>query len=115
MSEAASTQQRRARLGQLINLVSDIGLGSPADRSHDILGRVYEYFLSRFAGAEGKKGGQFYTPRHVDRAGRDGSQPLLDKISVIKRGERRGQRARAVTAREVRMHQSEFDPGVPVT
>lgn len=55
MSEAASTQQRRARLGQLINLVSDIGLGSPADRSHDILGRVYEYFLSRFAGAEGKK------------------------------------------------------------
>jgi type I restriction enzyme M protein len=58
----------RARaLGQLINLVSDIGLGSPADRARDILGRVYEYFLSQFAGAEGKKGGQFYTPTHVVR------------------------------------------------
>src|SRR5216117_274082 len=51
----------KQRLGQLINLVSDIGLGSPADRAKDILGRVYEYFLSQFASAEGKKGGQFYT------------------------------------------------------
>jgi type I restriction enzyme M protein len=57
----------KQRLGQLINLVSDIGLGSPADRSRDILGRVYEYFLSQFASAEGKKGGQFYTPTHVVR------------------------------------------------
>src|SRR6202043_207163 len=57
----------KQRLGQLINLVSDIGLGSPADRAHDILGRVYEYFLSQFASAEGKKGGQFYTPTHVVR------------------------------------------------
>src|SRR3989441_5161075 len=39
----------KQRLGQLINLVSDIGLGSPADRAKDILGRVYEYFLSQFA------------------------------------------------------------------
>ncbi len=57
----------KQRLGQLINLVSDIGLGSPADRAKDILGRVYEYFLSQFASAEGKKGGQFYTPSHVVR------------------------------------------------
>src|SRR5213594_2972098 len=57
----------KQRLGQLINLVSDIGLGSPADRAKDILGRVYEYFLSQFATAEGKKGGQFYTPTHVVR------------------------------------------------
>jgi type I restriction enzyme M protein len=57
----------KARLGQLINLISDIGLGSPADRAKDILGRVYEYFLSQFASAEGKKGGQFYTPAHVVR------------------------------------------------
>jgi type I restriction enzyme M protein len=57
----------KARLAQLINLVSDIGLGSPADRARDILGRVYEYFLAQFASAEGKKGGQFYTPRHVVR------------------------------------------------
>jgi type I restriction enzyme M protein len=55
------------RLGQLINLVSDIALGSPADRAKDTLGRVYEYFLSQFASAEGKKGGQFYTPSRVVR------------------------------------------------
>jgi len=57
----------KQRLGQLINLVSDIGLGSPADRAKDILGRTYEYFLQQFASAEGKKGGQFYTPSHVVR------------------------------------------------
>src|SRR5437660_1138970 len=57
----------KQRLGQLINPVSDIGLGSPADRAKDILGRVYEYFLAQFATAEGKKGGQFYTPSHVVR------------------------------------------------
>ena len=57
----------KQRLGQLINLVSDIGLGSPADRAKDILGRVYEYSLARFASAEGKKGGQFYTPSRVVR------------------------------------------------
>jgi type I restriction enzyme M protein len=57
----------KQRLGQLINLVSNIGLGSPADRAKDILGRVYEYFLAQFASAEGKKGGQFYTPSWVVR------------------------------------------------
>ena len=57
----------KQRLGQLINLISDIGLGSPADRAKDVLGRVYEYFLAQFASAEGKKGGQFYTPSHVVR------------------------------------------------
>lgn len=57
----------KSRLSQLINLFSGIGLGGPEARSNDMLGRVYEYFLSQFAGAEGKKGGQFYTPRHVVR------------------------------------------------
>ncbi len=57
----------KQRLGQLINLVSDIALGSAADRAKDTLGRVYEYFLSQFASAEGKKGGQFYTPSRVVR------------------------------------------------
>jgi type I restriction enzyme M protein len=57
----------KQRLGQLINLISDVGLGTPADRAKDVLGRVYEYFLSQFASAEGKKGGQFYTPAHVVR------------------------------------------------
>ena len=57
----------KQRLGQIINLVSDIAMGSAADRAKDSLGRVYEYFLSRFASAEGKSGGQFYTPTHVVR------------------------------------------------
>ncbi len=57
----------KQRLGQVINLVSDIGLGEATDRSKDTLGRVYEYFLSRFASAEGKSGGQFYTPSRVVR------------------------------------------------
>jgi type I restriction enzyme M protein len=57
----------KARLGQIINLVSDIALGDAASKSKDTLGRVYEYFLSRFASAEGKSGGQFYTPTHVVR------------------------------------------------
>ena len=57
----------KIRLGQIINLVSDIALGHTADRAKDTLGRVYEYFLSRFASAEGKSGGQFYTPSSVVR------------------------------------------------
>ena len=78
-------------LGELIDLISGIEMGPPttsegaapasplttgegpgvrgdterSSRSHDILGRVYEYFLSQFAGAEGKRGGEFYTPRSV--------------------------------------------------
>jgi type I restriction enzyme M protein len=57
----------KQRLGQLINMVSDVALGDAAARAKDTLGRVYEYFLSQFASAEGKKGGQFYTPSHVVR------------------------------------------------
>ena len=57
----------KQRLGQIINLVSDIALGDSASKSKDTLGRVYEYFLAQFATAEGKKGGQFYTPSHVVR------------------------------------------------
>ncbi|KAF0184495.1 MAG: type I restriction enzyme M protein [Nitrospirae bacterium] len=55
----------KQRLGQLIDMIGNIGLGDKENRSKDILGRVYEYFLSQFASAEGKKGGQFYTPRCV--------------------------------------------------
>jgi type I restriction enzyme M protein len=58
----------KQRLGQIINLVSDVALGSAVDRAKDTLGRVYEYFLARFASAEGKSGGQFYTPSSVVRA-----------------------------------------------
>jgi type I restriction enzyme M protein len=51
-------------LGELIDLVSTIGFADKYDAS-DLLGEVYEYFLGQFASAEGKKGGQFYTPSHV--------------------------------------------------
>ena len=57
----------KTRLGQLIDLVSNIRVGDEEARSRDVLGRVYEYFLSRFASAEGKRGGEFYTPRSVVR------------------------------------------------
>jgi len=55
----------KTRLGQLIDLISNIRVGDEASRAKDVLGRVYEYFLSQFASAEGKKGGEFYTPRCV--------------------------------------------------
>ena len=55
----------KVRLGRLIDLISNIQLGDEEARSKDVLGRVYEYFLSQFASAEGKKGGEFYTPRCV--------------------------------------------------
>ena len=57
----------KVMLGELIDLISGIALGEEGDRSKDILGRVYEYFLGQFAGAEGKRGGEFYTPRSVVR------------------------------------------------
>jgi len=55
----------KRRLGQPIDLISNIKVGDEASRAKDVLGRVYEYFLSQFASAEGKKGGEFYTPRCV--------------------------------------------------
>ena len=53
------------RLGELIDIIGKIGLGDDESRSKDILGRVYEYFLGRFAAAESKSGGEFYTPQCV--------------------------------------------------
>ena len=55
----------KVRLGQLIDMVGNIRVGDAEARSKDVLGRVYEYFLSQFASAEGKGGGEFYTPRCV--------------------------------------------------
>jgi len=60
----ARTQLEPGRLGELIDLVSSIGFGAK-DTARDTLGEVYEYFLGQFASAEGKKGGQFYTPASV--------------------------------------------------
>ena len=60
-----SLDQRR--LGQVIDLVSNIKVGGAEARATDVLGGVYEYFLNQFALAEGRKGGEFYTPRSVVR------------------------------------------------
>ena len=54
-------------LGELIDLISGIALGRDKGDARDVLGRVYEYFLGQFAGSEGKRGGEFYTPRSVVR------------------------------------------------
>ena len=65
--EYARPALNKVMLGELIDLVGGIGMAEEADRSRDILGRVYEYFLGGFAGAEGKRGGEFYTPRSFVR------------------------------------------------
>lgn len=53
------------KLGELVDLISTIGFGEEASQARDVLGQVYEYFLGQFASAEGKKGGQFYTPASI--------------------------------------------------
>ena len=55
----------KQRLGQVVDLVSNIKVGGAEARATDVLGSVYEYFLEQFALAEGRKGGEFYTPRSV--------------------------------------------------
>jgi type I restriction enzyme M protein len=60
-------QLDKHRLGEVVDLIGTIGLGSKDHQSKDVIGRVYEYFLGEFALAEGKKGGQFYTPSSVVR------------------------------------------------
>jgi type I restriction enzyme M protein len=59
-----AAQLEPGRMGELVDLISTIGFADD-QRSGDVLGEVYEYFLGQFASAEGKKGGQFYTPAHV--------------------------------------------------
>mgnify|MGYP002336168343 CR=1 FL=1 len=67
-------------LGALIDLIGSIGLGDKDNRSKDVLGRVYEYFLGRFASAEGKGGGEFYTPRSVVRLLVEMIEPLAGRV-----------------------------------
>lgn len=57
----------KVMLGELIDLISGVPIESPDGKATDLLGRVYEYFLGGFAGSEGKRGGEFYTPRSVVR------------------------------------------------
>lgn len=61
----ADPELNKQRLGELIDLIGTIGFGGNGHKSKDLLGRVYEYFLGQFADAEGKKGGQFYTPASI--------------------------------------------------
>lgn len=55
----------KRRLGELIDLFSTVSLNEEGHKSKDLLGRIYEYFMGMFADAEGKRGGQFYTPRSI--------------------------------------------------
>lgn len=57
----------RTMLGELVDLFSNIKMHDSADRARDLLGRVYEHFISGFASAEGKRGGEFFTPCSVVR------------------------------------------------
>ena len=70
----------KAALGSLIDLIGNIALGDAAARSKDLLGRVYEYFLGEFANAEGKKGGQFYTPKSIVRLMVEMIEPYKGRI-----------------------------------
>ena len=61
----ARAQLPDGKLGELVDLVSTIGFGDNPSTARDVLGQVYEYFLGMFANAEGKRGGQFYTPASI--------------------------------------------------
>src|SRR5690606_29597903 len=70
----------KVMLGELIDLISGIALNEEGGKSKDILGRVYEYFLGQFAGAEGKRGGEFYTPRSVVRVLVEMLEPYTGRV-----------------------------------
>ncbi len=70
----------KVMVGELIDLISGIAMGEPGDKAKDLLGRVYEYFLGGFAGSEGKRGGEFYTPRSVVRVLVEMLEPYKGRI-----------------------------------
>ena len=70
----------KARLGEVVDLISDIKLADSNDKQSDVLGRVYEYFLNQFASSEGKKGGEFYTPRSIVRTLVEMIEPYKGRI-----------------------------------
>ena len=70
----------QTRLGQVIDLIGDIRIGDAEARAQDVLGRVYEYFLGQFALAEGRRGGEFYTPRGVVRLLVEMLQPYNGRV-----------------------------------
>ncbi len=67
-------------LGGLIDVIGNISLKDEGERSKDPLGRVYEYFLGEFANAEGKKGGQFYTPKSIVRLMVEMIEPFKGRV-----------------------------------
>jgi type I restriction enzyme M protein len=70
----------KTMLGELIDLISTIGMNEEDDKSKDILGRVYEYFLGGFAGAEGKRGGEYFTPRSIVRVLTEMLKPYKGRV-----------------------------------
>ena len=69
----------KVMLGELIDLISSISLHQEGAKAHDLLGKVYEYFLGGFAGSEGKRGGEFYTPRSIVRVLVEMLEPFPDR------------------------------------
>lgn len=78
--EYARPALNKVMLGELIDLLSNISMGKETDETLDMLGRVYEYFLGQFAGAEGKRGGEFYTPRSVVRLMVEMLEPFKGRV-----------------------------------
>lgn len=70
----------KSSLGQLIDLISNTELKATSENSKDLFGRVYEYFLGEFANAEGKKGGQFYTPKSIVKLMVDMIEPYKGRV-----------------------------------
>jgi type I restriction enzyme M protein len=73
----------KVMVGELVNLISGIALHSEGGQARDLLGRVYEYFLGGFAGSEGKRGGEFYTPRSVVRVLVEMLEPFPDPAKGV--------------------------------
>lgn len=78
--EYAKPNLDKMALGSLIDLIGDIALGEESDKSKDLIGRVYEYFLGEFASLEGKKGGQFYTPKSIVELMVEMIEPLSGRV-----------------------------------
>lgn len=76
----ASPDLDKSRLGEVVDLISEIELGNNESKQSDVLGRVYEYFLQEFASQEGKKGGEFYTPRSIVRTLVEMIEPYKGRI-----------------------------------
>lgn len=70
----------KTRLGEVVDLISDITLVNKHEKQSDVLGRVYEYFLNQFASSEGKKGGEFYTPQSIVRTLVEMIEPYKGRI-----------------------------------